>query len=666
MNESGFQKDDLVKEERIEIPPVLPVLPLPDVVTYPYTIVPLLVSTEKGISAVDQALAQNRMVLLVTQRDQAGETPTSKDMYEVGTVGAVIRMLKLPEQKVRVLVQGIARAQVRNWNDELPYIEAHIQVLEEGTREISGLQLEALMRNVNAALEKASALGKNISQEVMIIAANLDDPGRLADLVASNISLRLEEAQEILSILDPSMRLRRIYELLAREVELLTVQQQINTQAKDEIDKGQREFFLRQQLKAIQSELGEGTELSEEIRNYVRRADEAGLPQEAREEFDRQVRRLERMAPDMAETATVRTFLDWMVGLPWSAGTRDNLNLKKARKILNEDHFGLDKIKTRIIEHLAVRKLKKDTKGPILCFVGPPGTGKTSLGKSIARTLGRSFVRLSLGGVHDEAEIRGHRRTYVGAMPGRIIQGIHQAKSNNPVFMMDEVDKLGADFRGDPSSALLEVLDPEQNYSFRDNYLGVPFDLSNVLFITTANVLDTIHPAFRDRMEVITLSGYTEEEKVQIAQRHIIPKQLEANGLSGKDLTIPENVLRSIIRGYTREAGLRSLEREIAAICRKVATRVAMGRRKPVSMTASKVRSYLGPVRITSEERLVQDQVGIATGLAWTPFGGELLFVEAQAMSGKGGLILTGQMGDVMKESAHAALSCARAHAKDM
>lgn len=665
MNESGFQKDDLVKEERIEIPPVLPVLPLPDVVTYPYTIVPLLVSTEKGISAVDQALSQNRMVLLVTQRDQAGETPTSKDMYEVGTVGAVIRMLKLPEQKVRVLVQGIARAQVRNWNDELPYLEAHIQVLEEGAREISGLQLEALMRNVNAALEKASALGKNISQEVMIIAANLDDPGRLADLVASNISLKLEEAQEILSILDPSMRLRRIYELLAREVELLTVQQEINTQAKDEIDKGQREFFLRQQLKAIQSELGEGTELSEEIRNYVKRADEAGLPQEAREEFDRQVRRLERMAPDMAETATVRTFLDWMVGLPWSTGTQDNLNLKKARKILNEDHFGLDKIKTRIIEHLAVRKLKKDTKGPILCFVGPPGTGKTSLGRSIARTLGRSFVRLSLGGVHDEAEIRGHRRTYVGAMPGRIIQGIHQAKSNNPVFMMDEVDKLGADFRGDPSSALLEVLDPEQNYSFRDNYLGVPFDLSNVLFITTANVLDTIHPAFRDRMEVITLSGYTEEEKVQIAKRHIIPKQLEANGLSGKDLTIPDNVLRSIIRGYTREAGLRSLEREIAAICRKVATRVAMGRRKPVTMTAAKVRSYLGPVRITSEERLVQDQVGIATGLAWTPFGGELLFVEAQAMNGKGGLILTGQMGDVMKESAHAALSYARAHAKE-
>lgn len=665
-NESGLYKGDAVKqEERIEIPETLPVLPLPDAVTYPYTIVPLLVSTEKGISAVDQALSQNRMVLLVTQRDQAGESPTSKDMYDIGTVGAVIRMLKLPEQKVRVLVQGIARARVKGWEDALPYIQAHIQVLEEADREISGVQLEALMRNVSAALEKVSALGKNISQEVMIIAANLDDPGRLADLVAGNLSLKLEEAQEILSILDPSKRLLRIHELLAREVELLTVQQQINTQAKDEIDKGQREFFLRQQLKAIQSELGEGNELAEEVRNYIKRADEAKMPREAREEFDRQVRRLERMVPDMAETATVRTYLDWMVNLPWSVHTSDNLNLYKARKILNEDHYGLEKIKARIVEHLAVRKLKQDSKGPILCFVGPPGTGKTSLGKSIARTLGRSFVRLSLGGVHDEAEIRGHRRTYVGAMPGRIIQGINQAKSNNPVFIMDEVDKVGADFRGDPSSALLEVLDPEQNNSFRDNYLGVPFDLSNVLFITTANVLDTIHPAFRDRMEIIGLSGYTEEEKIQIAKRHIVPKQIEAHGLSGKDLDIPDAVLRSIIQEYTREAGLRNLEREIAAICRKVAMRFAMNKRTPVVMTAAKIRSYLGPSRNMPEERLVHDQIGIATGLAWTPFGGEVLFVEAQAMNGKGSLILTGQMGDVMKESAHAALSYARAHSRE-
>jgi len=666
INDSELHREDTLKqEERIEIPPVLPVLPLPDLVTYPYTIVPLLVSTERGINAVDQALLQNRMVLLVTQRDQAGESPTSQDMYDVGTVGAVIRMLKLPEQKVRVLVQGIARARVQNWDDDLPYMQAHIQVLEEVNREITGVQLEALMRNVSAALEKVAALGKNISQEVTVIAANLDDPGRLADLVASNLALKLEEAQEILSILDPSMRLRRINELLAHEVELLTVQQQINTQAKDEIDKGQREFFLRQQLKAIQTELGEGNELADDIRNYIKKADEARMPREAREEFDRQVRRLERMAPDMAETATIRTYLDWMVALPWSVQTEDKLNLSKARKILNEDHYGLEKVKTRIIEHLAVRKLKQDSKGPILCFVGPPGTGTTSLGKSIARTLGRSFARLSLGGVHDEAEIRGHRRTYVGAMPGRIVQGIHQAKSNNPVFMMDEVDKLGADFRGDPSSALLEVLDPEQNSTFRDNYLGVPFDLSNVLFITTANVLDTIHPAFRDRMEIITLSGYTEEEKVQIAKRHIIPKQLQAHGLSGKDLAIPDEELRAIIRGYTREAGLRNLEREIAAVCRKVVMRVAGGNRKPVLMNSVKVRSYLGPTRNGQEERLMHDQIGIATGLAWTPVGGEMLFVEAQAMNGKGSLILTGQMGDVMKESAHAALSYARAHARE-
>ncbi len=661
-----LHKEDSVKQdESIEIPRLLPVLPLPDVVTYPYTIVPLLVSSERGISAVDQALSQNRMILLVTQRDQAGESPTSQDMYDVGTVGAVIRMLKLPDQKVRVLVQGIARARVQNWDDELPYMQAHIQVMEEATREISGVQLEALMRNVNAALEKVVALGKNISQEVTVIAANLDDPGRLADLVASNLSLKLEEAQEILSILDPSMRLRRINELLTREVELLTVQQQINSQAKDEIDKGQREFFLRQQLKAIQSELGEGNELAEEVHNYIKRADEANMPREARDEFDRQVRRLERMAPDMSETSTVRNYLDWMVGLPWSIQSDDNLNLNKARKILNEDHYGLEKVKVRIVEHLAVRKLKKDSKGPILCFVGPPGTGKTSLGKSIARCLGRSFVRLSLGGVHDEAEIRGHRRTYVGAMPGRIIQGMHQAKSNNPVFMMDEVDKLGADFHGDPSSALLEVLDPEQNNSFRDNYLGVPFDLSNVLFITTANILDTIHPAFRDRMEIIFLSGYTEEEKVQIAVRHIIPKQLQAHGLTEKNLDIPDQDLRSIIRGYTREAGLRNLEREIAAVCRKVAFRVATGKRNPVLMNSAKIRSYLGPSKNGPEERLLRDQVGIATGLAWTPFGGEVLFVEAQAMSGKGSLILTGQMGDVMKESAHAALSYARAHARE-
>ena len=654
--------------DQVEIPPIpdiLPVLPVQDGVTYPYTIVPLLVSTDKGISAVDQALSQNRMVLLLTQRDQAGDSPTEKDMYDIGTAGIVIRMLKLPEQNVRVLVQGIARARVLSWENGLPYLQAHIEVLEEVAREITGVQLEALMRNVSAALEKVSSLGKNISQEVMIIAANLDDPGRLADLVAGNLSIKVEEAQEMLSILDPSRRLQRIHELLAREEELLTVQQKIDTQAKGEIDKGQREYFLRQQLKAIQSELGEGNELAEEIRNYTRRADEAKMPLEARGEFDRQIHRLERMSPEMAETAIVRTYLDWMVDLPWSIQTEDNLNLRKARRILNEDHYGLEKIKTRIIEHLAVRKLKQDSKGPILCFVGPPGTGKTSLGKSIARALGRSFVRLSLGGVHDEAEIRGHRRTYVGAMPGKIIQGMNQAKSSNPVFMMDEVDKIGSDFRGDPSSALLEVLDPEQNDSFRDNYLGVPFDLSKVLFITTANMLDTVHPAFRDRMEILTLTGYTEDEKVQIAKRHIVAKQLEEHGLASADLILSDDVIRTIIREYTREAGLRNLEREIAALCRKTAMRFAMGRRKSVVLNAAKIRNFLGTPRNMPEEHLLRDQVGVATALAWTPFGGEILFVEAQAMSGKGGLILTGQMGEVMRESAHAALSYTRAHSRE-
>ena len=656
-------KESETQEEQIQIPETLPVVPLPDVVTFPYMIVPLVVSLDRAIRAVDHALTQNRLVFLVTQRDQGVGNPGPTDMYDVGTVGMVIRMLKMPDQNVRVLVQCITRARVRSWEDKLPYVQADIEVIEETKPEIPGLELEALTRNVNAALEKAVSLGKNVSQEIMVVAASMDDPGRLADLAASNLSLRVDDAQEILSTLDPLKRLHRVHELLTHEVELLTVQNEINSQAKGEIDKGQREYFLRQQLKAIQTELGEGNDVIEEVRRYIKKADEAKMPQEAREEFDRQVRRLERMHPDSAETATVRTYLDWMVGLPWSIKTADNLNLRKARKILNEEHYGLERIKERILEHLAVRKLKQDSPGPILCFVGPPGTGKTSLGKSIARSLGRKFVRISLGGVHDEAEIRGHRRTYVGAMPGRMIQSLHQAGSRNPVFMMDEVDKIGADFRGDPSSALLEVLDPEQNSTFRDNYLGVPFDLSNVLFITTANVLDTVQPAFRDRMEVIYLSGYTEEEKLQIAKRHLIPRQLEAHGLMREHLVFSDEVIREMIRGYTREAGLRNLEREIATICRKVAMRFALGKRKPVLLAIAGLGRYLGPRRILAEERLAKDQVGIATGLAWTPVGGDVLYVEAQAMKGRGNLILTGQMGEVMRESAQAALSYARAHA---
>jgi len=648
---------------QLQIPDVVPVLPLRDLVTFPYMIVPLLISSERAIKVLDKVMAQNRILFLATQRDPGVENPSPGDVYDVGTIGLVIRMLKAPDNRVRVLVQGMARAKAERWRDDPPNFEAEIALLEETAPKLSGVQLEALVRNVNGALEKASSLGKNISQEMMIIAANLEDPGRLADLIASNMALKVDDAQELLAILDPAKRLNRIYEMLTREIELLTVQQKIDSKARDEIDKVQREYFLRQQLKAIQTELGEGASLNEEAERYIRKAEELKMPQEARSEFERQVRRLERLQPDSVEAATTRSYLDCMVGLPWSNVTQDNLNLRKAKKILDEDHYGLERVKERIVEHLAVRKLKQESRGPILCFVGPPGTGKTSLGRSIARALGRKFVRVSLGGVHDEAEIRGHRRTYVGSMPGRIIQGLQQAGYSNPVFMMDEIDKVGADFRGDPSSALLEVLDPEQNNTFRDNYLGVPFDLSNVLFITTANMLDTIHPAVRDRMEVIQLSGYTEEEKVEIAKRHVVPKQVEAHGLKPQDISFEDSAIREIIAGYTREAGLRNLEREVAAICRKVATRFALGKDEPVMVDSAKLHKYLGRRRLISDEALAHDQVGIATGLAWTPAGGEILFVEAQAMAGKGGLILTGQMGNVMKESAQAALSYARAHA---
>ena len=526
-------------------------------------------------------------------------------------------------------------------------------------------EFEALIRNVKSSLEKMVSLGKNISPDLVAIATNIDDPARLSDLVASNLDLKIDKAQEVLELMDPVARLRRVHELMAKEIGVLEIQNDINTQARGEMDKSQREFYLRQQMKAIQQELGEGNELQEDIEQYRTKIKKAKMPTEVTEEAERQLGRLERMHPDAAETATLRNYLDWMVSLPWSKSTKDNLDLKKAQKILDEDHYGLDKIKERIVEHLAVRKLKKDTKGPILCFVGPPGVGKTSLGKSIARALGRKFVRMSLGGVHDEAEIRGHRRTYVGAMPGRIIQSIHQASTNNPVFMMDEVDKIGADFRGDPSSALLEVLDPEQNFAFRDNYLGVPFDLSNVMFITTANMLDPIQPAFRDRMEIIYLSGYTEEEKIEIAKRHLIPKQTAEHGLKKDQIQFSDEGLRAIINLYTQEAGLRNLEREIAAVCRKVAKQVAIGEKKNRKIHTDNLDQFLGRPKIFQEELLKRDQVGVATGLAWTPVGGDVLFVEATAMKGRGTLTLTGQLGDVMKESAQAALSYARSHTKE-
>jgi ATP-dependent Lon protease len=657
--------DQAPEQQQITIPDVLPVLPLPDVVMFPYMIAPLFVNRERSAKAVDQALAENRMILLVAQKNPNVDEPRAEDLHQFGTVSVIMRMLKLPDGRVRILVQGFSRAQVESYNESNTYITA--KVLPKTETQVTPItpEIEALIRNVKSSLEKMVSLGKNISTDLVTIAANLDEPGRLADLVASNLDLKVDKAQEVLEAIDPIDRLRRVHQLMAKETEVLEIQNDINTQARGEMDKSQREFYLRQQMKAIQQELGEGNELQEEIEQYRTKIKKAKMPKEVAEEAERQVGRLERMHPDAAETATLRNYLDWMVGLPWAKSTRDNLDLKKAQKILDEDHYGLEKIKERIVEHLAVRKLKKDSKGPILCFVGPPGVGKTSLGKSIARALGRKFVRMSLGGVHDEAEIRGHRRTYVGAMPGRIIQSIHQAGTNNPVFMMDEVDKIGADFRGDPSSALLEVLDPEQNFAFRDNYLGVPFDLSNVMFVTTANMLDPIQPAFRDRMEIIQLSGYTEEEKVEIAKRHLIPKQVEEHGLKKTQIQFTDEGIRAMINQYTQEAGLRNLEREIASVCRKVAKHVATGEKGVRKIHTDNLDQFLGRPKVFQEELLKRDQVGVATGLAWTPVGGDVLFVEATSMRGRGALTLTGQLGDVMKESAHAALSYARSHAKE-
>ncbi len=656
---------DLQDGQEVSIPETLPVLALPDVVIFPYMIVPLFVNREQSVHAVDQSLAENRMILVTSQKSPETEDPAADDLYQFGTVSLIMRMLKLPDGRVRILVQGFARASAEYISDSKPFLSARVFPELEVPPKSDSLELEALVRNVKASLERAISLGRNIPQDIVIIAANLDEPGRLADLVASNMELRVDAAQEVLEITDPVERLRRVNAMLAKEIEVLQIQNDISTQAKGEIDRVQREYYLRQQMKAIQQELGEGNELFEEIEQYREKVRKAKMPPEVAEETEQQIERLERMHPDAAETATLRNYLDWMVRLPWSESTRDNLKLGKAQKILDEDHYGLEKIKERIIEHLAVRKLKKKVKGPILCFVGPPGVGKTSLGRSIARALGRKFVRLSLGGVHDEAEIRGHRRTYVGAMPGRVIQGIHNAGTNNPVFMMDEVDKIGADFRGDPSSALLEVLDPEQNHAFRDNYLGVTFDLSNVMFITTANLLDPIQPAFRDRMEIIRLSGYTEEEKIEIAARHLVPKQLEEHGLEKKHLQFPDSAVRAIIAGYTQEAGLRNLEREIGGVCRKVARHVAMGRTRPRRLTIKQIDKYLGRPKVFRDAILKKDEVGVATGLAWTAAGGDILFVEATAMKGKGGLTLTGQLGDVMRESAQAALSYARSRATD-
>ncbi|HYA31485.1 MAG TPA: endopeptidase La, partial [Thermodesulfovibrionales bacterium] len=647
------QKD----EKEIEIPDALPVLPVRDIVVFPYMILPLFVGREMSIKAIDHALDTNRMVMLVTQRDLNVENPSPDDLHAIGTVGIIMRMLKLPDGRVKILVQGVSKARVLGFTQTEPFYTATIEKIVDQKPEEMTIETEAIIRTVKEQLDKAVSLGKTVLPDIMVVVENLDDPGRLADLVASNLGLKTEQAQEILEILEPVQRLKRVSDILGREIDLLIVQQKIQTEARGEIDKTQREYFLREQLKAIQKELGEIDERAEEINEFRKKIEEAKMSEKVMKEAEKQLKRLAKMHPDSAEAATVRTYLEWMVELPWSKSTKDKLDIKAAEKVLNKDHYDLEKVKERILEYLSVRKLKEKMKGPILCFIGPPGVGKTSLGKSIARALGREFVRMSLGGVRDEAEIRGHRRTYVGALPGRIVQGIKQAGTNNPLFMLDEIDKVGMDFRGDPSSALLEVLDPEQNFSFVDHYLGVPFDLTNVMFITTGNLVDTIPGPLRDRMEIIYLSGYTAEEKLGIAKNFLVPKQLDEHGITKKILKITDPALLQIISQYTREAGVRNLEREVANLCRKVAKRIAEGAQKKFAITPRNVHKFLGVAKFLPEEEMEKDEVGVSTGLAWTESGGDIIYVEATTMKGKGGLTLTGQLGDVMKESAQAALS---------
>ena len=645
------------------IPDVLPVLPMRDSVVFPYVIVPLSVSTEGSIAAIDEALAGSRLIVLATQKDPNVEEPGPDDLYQIAAVATVVRMLRLPDGRIRLLMQGKIRVRIDKINPVEPFMVGRITPLV--TQPLLELQPEvrAAMRDVVEGLDHATSLGRPMAPDVVTVAAQLDDPGRLADLTASNLDLEPVDAQPLLEELDPVARLTAVREHLHRELHLLDLQSELANQAREDIDRNQRDYVLRQQMRAIQEELGEGSDFESEISAYRELATAKALSEAAREELEKQIRRLERSHPDSAETTVIRTYLDTLTQLPWNTLSEDQLDLDPARHILDQDHYGLTKVKERIIEYLAVRRLRSEARGPILCFVGPPGVGKTSLGRSIARALGRNFVRLSLGGVRDEAEIRGHRRTYVGAMTGRILQSLTQAGTSNPVFMLDEIDKIGREGRGDPESALLEVLDPEQNADFRDHYLGLDYDLSRVMFITTANQLDPIQPAFLDRMEVIRISGYTEEDKLQIARRHLIPKSLTEHGL-GNDLRVTDGALRLLVRGYTHECGLRGLERQLAAICRKIAVLISDGKSAPSTIDVRRVGTLLGVPTHDEEDLLDRDRVGVATGLAWTALGGELLLIEVATVAGSGKLRLTGRLGEVMKESAQAALTYARGYAE--
>ena len=651
-------------ENDLEIPESLPLLPVRDIAIFPYMVLPLFVGRDSSIAAVDEALNKDRFIFLVAQKNAELEEPEKEDLYNVGTVCLILRMLKQPDGRVKILVQGLKRAKIEGFVENEKFFKVNIKVIEDEEFEPT-LKTEAVIRNVKEQLTKAVNLGKPMLPDLLAVIETINEPSKLADIVAANLGLKVSEAQEILEIEDHEERLEKVSEFLNREISILEVQHSIISEAKGEIDKSQKEYFLREQLKAIRRELGDEDDLLKEIKEFEKKIKAAKMPKKVREEAEKQLKRLSRMHQDSAEATVVRTYLEWMTELPWSKSSKDLEDIKKAKIILDEDHYGLEEVKERILDFLAVRQLKKNMKSPILCFVGPPGVGKTSLGKSIARAMGRKFIRMSLGGVRDEAEIRGHRRTYIGAMPGKIIQGIKNAGTNNPVFMLDEIDKLGRDFRGDPSSALLEVLDPEQNDSFTDHFLGVPFNLRKTFFITTANYLDPIPRALLDRMEVIRISGYTEEEKLKIAFKYLIPRQIEENGLKPENLKFTKPAVKSIIEGYTRESGLRNLERNIGTVCRKIARKKLESGKEHFVITQKSIKSLLGPKKYDREEELFKDELGIATGLAWTQVGGEVLFIECTKYKGKGNLILTGHLGDIMKESARAALTYIKSIAEE-
>ena len=660
-------KDDLISiieedDKDAKYPDTLPLLSVRDVVIFNDMLLPLFVGRKKSIRAVEEAVAKDGFLLIVTQKDPGIENPKPDQIFTVGTVSRILRILKLPDGSIKALVQGIAKARILKYVLKKSLYRVKIETIVEPPIKKISLEVEALMRNIREHSEKILDLRGEMTSDVSAVLESIEDPGKLADLVASNLRLKIEESQMLLELIDPVKRLKKVNELLAREVELSSMQAKIQSEVRDEISKNQRDYFLREQVRAIHRELGESDDKIQEIKDYKKKIKSAKMSKAANDEALKQLKRLEKMYPDSAEASVVRTYLDWVVDMPWSKTTKDVIDIKQAKKVLDKDHFALDKVKDRILEYLSVRKLNPKMKGPILCFVGPPGVGKTSLGQAIARAMKRKFIRISLGGIRDEAEIRGHRRTYIGALPGRILQGLKQCGTNNPVFMMDEIDKLGSDFRGDPSSALLEALDPEQNFAFSDHYLNLPFDLSKVMFVLTGNLTDTIPSALLDRMEVITLPGYTEEEKKTIAQLHLIPRQIKENGLKSRNISISSGALHQIITEYTCEAGLRNLEREIGSLFRKVARKIAEGNKGHFRITKNNLQNYLGVAKYYPEMDQEKSQVGLSTGLAWTQAGGDVLYVEASLIGGKGELIVTGQIGDIMQESARAALSYARAN----